>query len=101
LAGAFDKAASLQENLSAWRIDQPRPQILIAEPVTAPTPDYPPMLLDKGRRYIKIIKAMDPDLRVVERKDYYYYCVEGEGKRCGCPSGHYSLSPLISGHGFL
>ncbi len=76
-------ATSLQENLTTlWRIDKLRPLQLLRKPepieVTAPIPDYPPMLfIYSGKRH-KIMKADGPErieqewwLQQGQHRDYY------------------------------
>lgn len=99
---SFKPAASFDEKPSAaWRTDRRRPVQLLANPepieVTAPIPDYPPMLfIYKGvRHYIK--KADGPER--IEREWWLdggthrdYYIVEDEhGQRYWLfRSGHYA-----------
>ncbi|TWR25216.1 DNA polymerase Y family protein [Mucilaginibacter pallidiroseus] len=99
---SIKKALSLQENPATdWRTDRPRPTQLLARPepveVSAPIPDYPPMLfIYKGKRHA--IKKADGPERIErewwidegEHRDYYN--VEDEN---GCRywlfrSGHYA-----------
>jgi protein ImuB len=76
-------ATSIHETTEAtWRTDKPRPTQLLARPepveVTAPIPDYPPMLfIYKGKRH-KIKKADGPErierewwLEAGQHRDYY------------------------------
>ena len=90
----------LEKPTTAWRTDRPRPVRLLARPepveVTAPIPDYPPMLfIYKGKRH-HIKKADGPErierewwLETGNHRDYYN--VEDEdGKRYWLfRSGHY------------
>ncbi|MCW3089931.1 MAG: polymerase family protein [Ferruginibacter sp.] len=95
-------AVSLQEELTtAWRVDRPRPIQLLSTPqlieVTAPIPDYPPMLFRYKGILHKITRADGPErieqewwLQQGQHRDYY--CVEDEA---GCRywlfrSGHYA-----------
>ena len=95
-------ASSLQEKkTTTWKTDRPRPLQLLSVPelieVTAPIPDYPPMLFRYKGRLHKVIKADGPErieqewwLQEGLHRDYY--CVEDEE---GCRywlfrSGHYS-----------
>ncbi|HET9824094.1 MAG TPA: DNA polymerase Y family protein [Chitinophagaceae bacterium] len=107
-------ALSLQEKATAkWRTDRPRPLQLLSNPepveVTAPIPDYPPMLFRYKGKLHKVIKADGPErieqewwIQDGQHRDYYY--VEDEQ---GCRywlfrSGHYtdrSYSWFI--HGFF
>jgi protein ImuB len=95
-------ASSLQEKTTTtWKIDRPRPLQVLSMPepieVTAPIPDYPPMLFRYKGKLHKVIKADGPErieqewwLQEGVHRDYY--CVEDEE---GCRywlfrSGHYS-----------
>ncbi|MDP4130410.1 MAG: DNA polymerase Y family protein [Bacteroidota bacterium] len=81
-------ASSLhQRSATAWRTDKPRPLQLLAKPepieVTAPVPDYPPMLFRYRGKLHKIKKADGPErierewwLEEGDHRDYY--CVEDE-----------------------
>lgn len=98
---AFEKSSLFSADVSvSWRIDRRRPVQLLAAPepieVTAPIPDYPPMLfIHDGKRH-KVMKADGPErieqewwLQQGEHRDYYI--VEDES---GCRSwifrsGHY------------
>jgi len=95
------KATSLDEQpATEWRTDRPRPLHLLTPPeiieVTAPIPDYPPMLFRYKNKVHKIVKADGPEriekewwIEEGEHRDYY--CVEDEeGKRYWLfRSGHY------------
>jgi protein ImuB len=75
--------ASLDEKLSiAWRTDKPRPLQLLSNPecieVTAPIPDYPPMLFRYKGKLHTISKADGPErieqewwLQQGQHRDYY------------------------------
>jgi protein ImuB len=81
----------LEEPGISWRTDKRRPSVLLPNPepieVTAPIPDYPPMLFRfKGKVY-NISKADGPErieqewwLQQGQHRDYYYVEDE-EGKR--------------------
>lgn len=100
---AVKLAASLQEKpATAWRTDRPRPIRLLPEPepvlVSAPIPDYPPMLFRYKGKVHTIRKADGPErierewwLDPGEHRDYY--CVEDEeGRRYWIfRSGHYDV----------
>ena len=85
-------AQSLQEKLTTgWKIDKPRPVKLLPVPekvdVTAPIPDYPPMLFRYRGKLHKVVKADGPErieqewwLQQGQHRDYYYVEDE-EGKR--------------------
>lgn len=112
---SFKQAASLQETTTTtWRLDRPRPLQLLYPPeridVTAPIPDYPPMLFRYKGTMHKIIKADGPErieqewwIQDGEHRDYY--CVEDEeGRRYWLfRSGHYNeeKTPLWFLHGFF
>jgi protein ImuB len=98
---SFRPAGTLQEKLTAtWRVDKLRPlQLLpIPEPieVTAPIPDYPPMLFRHKGKLHKIIRADGPErieqewwLQQGQHRDYYRVEDE-EGHRYWLfRSGHY------------
>lgn len=96
------KNSTIQEKkMIAWRTDKPRPTRLLAKPelveVSAPIPDYPPMLfIYKGERH-QIKKADGPErierewwLEEGEHRDYYHVEDE-EGQRYWLfRSGHYT-----------
>ena len=77
------KVASLYEKLtSVWKADRPRPLQLLQVPekieVTAPIPDYPPMLFRYKGKIHKIKKADGPErieqewwLQQGQHRDYY------------------------------
>jgi protein ImuB len=108
-------AASLQEKpTTPWRTDRPRPIHLLPRPesieVTAPIPDYPPMLFRYGGQLHKIAKADGPER--IEREWWLdqgphrdYYTVEDEaGARYWLfRSGHYTeeQTPQWFIHGFF
>ncbi|MVT42889.1 DNA polymerase Y family protein [Chitinophaga oryziterrae] len=85
---SFRLAASLEEKPAAdWRLDRPRPICLLSKPelieVTAPIPDYPPMLFIYKGKIHKVIKADGPER--IEREWWLenglhrdYYAVEDE-----------------------
>ncbi len=81
---SFKPAPSLQEKLTTvWRSDKLRPLQLLAKPekieVTAPIPDYPPMLFKHKGKLHRIIKADGPErieqewwLQQGQHRDYYH-----------------------------
>lgn len=84
-----------------WRTDRPRPTILLPKPipiqVTAPVPDYPPLLFRHQGKVYQIRKADGPER--IEREWWLeegphrdYYCVEDQdGARYWLfRSGHYT-----------
>jgi len=111
---SVETAVSLQDQpQTAWRTDRPRPVHLLAEPeridVTAPIPDYPPMLFRYKGRIYQVSKADGPErieqewwLQQGEHRDYY--CLEDEaGARYWVfRLGHYSSDkPAWFIHGFF
>ena len=89
---SFKLAGSLHEKLKAkWKLDRPRPIQFLPKPerieVTAPIPDYPPMLFRHKGKLHKIIKADGPErieqewwLEQGQHRDYYYV-EDDEGHR--------------------
>lgn len=112
---SFKPAFDLYEKpATTWKVDRPRPLQLLTNPdpieVTAPVPDYPPMLFRYKGVLHKIIKADGPErieqewwLSDGQHRDYYY--VEDEH---GCRywlfrSGHYNAEKTYQWfiHGFF
>jgi protein ImuB len=112
---SFKPASSLHEPLqTTWKTERPRPLQLLSKPhpveVTAPVPDYPPMLFRYKGKLHKIIKADGPErieqewwLQEGQHRDYY--SVEDEE---GCRywlfrSGHYDVAKSYQWfiHGFF
>lgn len=112
---SFKKLNSFSEQAAAeWKVDRPRPLQLLTPPeqieVTAPVPDYPPMLFRYRGKLHKIIKADGPErieqewwIQQGAHRDYY--AVEDEE---GCRywlfrSGHYNeeTKPLWYLHGYF
>jgi protein ImuB len=112
---SFKKAASLAETpLTAWKLDKPRPLQLLTPPeritVTAPIPDYPPMLFHYRGRLHKIAKADGPErieqewwIQEGEHRDYYAVEDEEGGRYWVFRSGHYDeeKKPKWYLHGFF
>jgi protein ImuB len=84
-----------------WRTDRPRPIQLLSRPepieVTAPIPDYPPMLFRYKNILHKIIKADGPErierewwLEEGPHRDYYAVEDEAGARYWLFRSGHYS-----------
>ncbi|MFL5740866.1 MAG: Y-family DNA polymerase [Flavisolibacter sp.] len=112
---SFQPASSLSEvEETIWKQDRPRPLQMLTKPepilVTAPIPDYPPMLFRYKGKLHKIVKADGPErieqewwIQQGEHRDYYY--VEDEE---GCRYwifrlGHYD-APETKGwflHGYF
>lgn len=96
------RAVSMQDKAdTGWRLDRPRPVMLLPSPeaieVTAPIPDYPPMLFRYRGKLHQVKKADGPErierewwLDGGEHRDYYM--VEDEiGQRYWLfRSGHYT-----------
>lgn len=94
-------AASIQDKpATGWRLDRPRPVLLLPNPelirVSAPIPDYPPMLFHYRGKLHRVKKADGPErierewwLDPGEHRDYYTVEDE-EGRRYWVfRSGHY------------
>lgn len=81
---SYKLAATLNEKLqTGWKVEQPRPLQLLRKPqpieVTAPVPDYPPMLFRYNGKLHKVTKADGPEriesewwIREGQHRDYYY-----------------------------
>jgi protein ImuB len=112
---SFRLAESLKEaSTTEWYLDRPRPIVLLPTPegieVTAPIPDYPPMMFRYKGKLHKIMKADGPErieqewwIRDGRHRDYY--AVEDEK---GCRywlfrSGHYDAAKTYKWfiHGFF
>lgn len=89
---SFRVASSLEEKTETnWRKDKQRPVQLLPKPdkilVTAPIPDYPPMLFSYQGKLRKVIKAdgperIEPEWWIAGGLHRDYYAVEDEeGKR--------------------
>jgi protein ImuB len=112
---SFKESDSLSESSNIpWLIDRPRPLQILSRPeridVTAPIPDYPPMLFRYEGRLHKIKKADGPER--IEQEWWIkdgplrdYYAVEDEeGQRYWLfRSGHYqeNVKPKWFIHGFF
>lgn len=108
-------ATSLQETpASSWELKRPRPIHLLPRPerieVTAPIPDYPPMLFRyKGK--LHTIKRADGPERIEQEWWFeqgqhrdYYYAEDQEGKRYWLfRLGHYDSEKTYQWfiHGFF
>ncbi len=112
---SFKTALSIDEKaLTEWKVDRPRPLHLLSRPevveVTAPIPDYPPMLFRHKGKLHTIIKADGPErieqewwLQDGQHRDYYYVEDE-EGRRYWLfRSGHYDAERSYKWfiHGFF
>lgn len=89
---SFKRASSLQEEITTpWRADKLRPLLLLQTPeridVTAPIPDYPPMLFRHRGKLHKIVRADGPERIEQEwwiqqgRHRDYYRVEDEEGNR--------------------
>ncbi len=100
---SYKPATSLKDEANTeWYVDRPRPIILLPIPevieVTAPIPDYPPMMFRYKGKLHKVVKADGPErieqewwIRNGRHRDYY--AIEDEE---GCRywlfrSGHYDV----------
>ena len=108
-------AAAITEKATvSWQVERPRPAHLLSVPepieVTAPVPDYPPMLF-RYKAVLHTVKKADGPERI-EREWWLeegphrnYYCVEDEaGRRYWIfRSGHYApdKAPQWFMHGFF
>lgn len=112
---SFKQASSLDEKSAApWKVNRPRPVQLLAKPepieVTAPIPDYPPMLFRRKGKVHRIVRADGPErieqewwLQEGQHRDYYYVEDE-EGLRYWLfRSGHYDADKTYQWfiHGFF
>jgi protein ImuB len=108
-------ALSLGEQpTTQWRIDRPRPLHLLEKPepvqVTAPIPDYPPMLFRHKDKLHKIVRADGPErieaewwLETGEHRDYYAVEDEAGMRYWIFRLGHYNQTtpPQWFLHGFF
>ena len=112
---SFKIANSINDKpAAAWKSGRPRPIQLLSIPqpieVTAPIPDYPPMMFRYKGQLHKIVKADGPErieqewwLQDGQHRDYYYVENE-EGKRYWLfRSGHYDTAKSYQWflHGFF
>ncbi len=98
---SYKLASSISEKTgTSWKVERPRPLQLLAGPelieVTAPVPDYPPMMFRYKGKLHKITKADGPERIEQEwwlqdgRHRDYYYVEDEEGQRYWLfRSGHY------------
>ena len=99
---SIKQAKTLQDKrMTAWRTDRPRPSLLLQKPeriqVSAPIPDYPPMLFVYKNKVHQIKKSDGPErierewwLEKGEHRDYYYV-EDMDGQRYWLfRAGHYS-----------
>lgn len=95
-------ATALNEQLTTkWQIDRPRPLQLLSMPevieVTAPIPDYPPMLFKYKGKLHKVARADGPErieqewwLQQGQHRDYYTVEDEEGNRYWVFRSGHYA-----------
>jgi protein ImuB len=98
---SFKTVSSLQERSSTtWRVDKLRPLQLLSRPepieVTAPIPDYPPMLFRRKGKLHKVTRADGPErieqewwLQQGQHRDYYRVEDEEGNRYWIFRSGHY------------
>ncbi len=112
---SFKAATSVDEKIQTpWKADRPRPSRLLAHPelieVTAPIPDYPPMLFRYKGVLHKIIKADGPErieqewwLQHGQHRDYYYVEDEKGFRYWLFRLGHYDAAKTYQWfiHGFF
>ena len=110
---SFKPASSLQEKSPiSWRADQVRPLQLLLHPeridVTAPIPDYPPMLFRYKGKLHKIIRADGPErieqewwLQQGQHRDYYRVEDEDGHRYWIFRLGHYDEKFEWFIHGFF
>jgi protein ImuB len=112
---SFKLAVDLNEKLqTAWRSGRLRPLQILFSPqlieVTAPIPDYPPMLFRYEGRLHKIIKADGPErieqewwLQQGKHRDYYRVEDEDGHRYWLFRSGHYDVNKTYKWfiHGFF
>ena len=101
---SIKSAASLIETpTTTWKVERPRPLHILAKPepieVTAPIPDYPPMLFRYKGKLHKIIKADGPErieqewwIQQGQHRDYYYVEDEQGHRYWLFRLGHYADS---------
>ena len=112
---SFKLASSLNEKVQiTWKAGRPRPLHLLSKPelieVTAPIPDYPPMLFRHKEKLHKIIKADGPErieqewwLQDGEHRDYYSVEDEDGYRYWLFRLGHYDVARSYKWfiHGFF
>lgn len=112
---SFKLASSIDEKVQTeWKADRPRPLQMLSQPalieVTAPIPDYPPMLFRYKGKLHKILKAdgperIEPEWWMQQGQHRDYYAVEDEeGQRYWLfRLGHYDAAKTYQWfmHGFF
>ncbi len=102
---ALKKATDLAEQPATnWQVPHPRPLKMLRRPlpisVSAPVPDYPPMLFKLQGTVHRIVKADGPErieqawwLQDGEHRDYYYVEDEAGRRYWLFRQGHYRSQP--------
>lgn len=103
-----------EKSMTPWTVVRPRPIHLLSTPemidVTAPIPDYPPMLFRYKGKLHKIIKADGPErieqewwLQQGQHRDYYYVEDEEGSRYWLFRLGHYDTGRTYQWfvHGFF
>ena len=112
---SIKEAETITEKPSAnWKTDNPRPIQLLKRPqridVTAPIPDYPPMLFRYKGKVYSIVKSDGPErieqewwLQEGEHRDYYVLEDDNGQRYWVYRSGHYDSGPKQDWfiHGFF
>ena len=112
---SFKPATSINEKTGTqWKVNKPRPLQLLSSPVaievTAPIPDYPPMLFRYKGKIHKILKADGPErieqewwLQEGKHRDYYIVEDEEGNRYWLFRSGHYDADKSYQWflHGFF
>ncbi|MBC7938032.1 MAG: DNA polymerase Y family protein [Rhizobacter sp.] len=112
---SYQQAAALDQNIIAgWKLPRPRPLQLLPNPepieVTAPIPDYPPMLFRYKGTLHKIVKADGPErieqewwLQQGKHRDYYVVENEQGNRYWLFRLGHYDAVKTYQWflHGFF
>jgi protein ImuB len=110
---SFRAATSLQEkSITEWRTDKLRPVLVLRRPelidVTAPIPDYPPMLFRHNGKVHTIVKADGPErieqewwLQQGQHRDYYRVEDENGNRYWLFRLGHYDEEYKWYLHGFF
>lgn len=110
---SFKPAESIHEIINTtWNLDRPRPIQVLSKPepvqVTAPIPDYPPMLFRYKNKLHKIKKADGPErieqewwLQEGQHRDYYAVEDEEGNRYWLFRSGHYDEGHEWFIHGFF
>jgi protein ImuB len=99
---SFKKAQTVfEEKKTEWVVDRPRPINLLSTPeiieVTAPIPDYPPMMFRYKKKLHKVVKADGPErieqewwLQQGQHRDYYVVEDEEGNRYWLFRLGHYT-----------